>query len=122
MTPPLTPTPASAISDAQGFPALAAQLRPLRALLGVVRHGSTTQAARAMHLSQPAVARAVQQLEAGCGVPLFQRGARGMDLIRHPAEAELPRRAVNAAAARTEGAMTIIQHNILSKQMVSALV
>ena len=50
-------------------------------------------------------------------LPVMQRGARGMDLIRHPAEAELPRRAVNAAAARTEGAMTIIQHKCLPKQL-----
>lgn len=92
MTPSPAPRPASAIGDAQGFPALAAQLRPLRALLGVVRHGSTTQAARAMHLSQPAVARAVQQLEAACGVPLFQRGARGM----------MPTAPGSQLAARTE--------------------
>ena len=51
--------------------------------------------------------------EAGC----FALRVRGMDLIRHPAEAELPRRAVNAAAARTEGAMTIIQHKCLPKQL-----
>ncbi|WP_092941480.1 LysR family transcriptional regulator [Paracidovorax wautersii] len=92
MTPSSAPRPASAIGDAQGFPALAAQLRPLRALLGVVRHGSTTHAARAMHLSQPAVARAVQQLEAACGVPLFQRGARGM----------MPTAPGSQLAARTE--------------------
>ena len=92
MTPSPAPRPASAIGDAHGFPTLAAQLRPLRALLGVVRHGSTSQAARAMHLSQPAVARAVQQLEAACGVPLFQRGARGM----------MPTAPGSQLAARTE--------------------
>ena len=47
-------------------------------MLGVVRHGSTTRAAQAMHLSQPAVARSVLQLEEACGMPLFMRGARGM--------------------------------------------
>ena len=35
-------------------------------------------------------------------------------------EVALPLDDINAAAARAEGAMTIIQHNILSKQMVSA--
>src|SRR5256885_1755944 len=43
-----------------------------------LRQGSTTRAAQAMHLSQPAVARSVLQLEEACGLPLFMRGARGM--------------------------------------------
>src|SRR5260370_3068549 len=65
-------------SNPSHFPELAGHLRAMRAMLGVVRHGSTTRAAQAMHLSQPAVARSVLQLEEACGLPLFMRGARGM--------------------------------------------
>lgn len=65
-------------SDSTRFPTLAGHLRAMRAMLGVVQHGSTTRAAEAMHLSQPAVARSVLQLEQACGLPLFMRGARGM--------------------------------------------
>lgn len=64
--------------DAVQLPPLAAQLRAMRALLAVVQHGSTVRAAEAIHLSQPAVARAVMQLEKACGVPLFARATRGM--------------------------------------------
>jgi DNA-binding transcriptional LysR family regulator len=64
--------------ESSHFPDLASQLRSLRAALTVVRQGSTIRAAQAMHLSQPAVARSVLQLEEACRLPLFIRGARGM--------------------------------------------
>lgn len=54
------------------------RLRSLRALLAVARHGSTVQAAEALHISQPAVTRAVLELERSLGVSLFDRAARGM--------------------------------------------
>lgn len=60
------------------LPTLVGQLRAMRAMLAVVQHGSTMRAAEAMHLSQPAVARSVLQLEQACGLSLFMRGARGM--------------------------------------------
>lgn len=41
---------------------------------------STTKAARALHLSQPAVTKHIQMLEADLGVPLFVRSAKGMIL------------------------------------------
>ena len=60
------------------LPTLVGQLRAMRAMLAVVQHGSTMRAAEALHLSQPAVARSVLQLEQACGAALFMRGARGM--------------------------------------------
>ena len=70
--------PGPAAGTAQHLPTLTAHLRAMRAVLAVVQHGSTMRAAEAMHLSQPAVARSVLQLEQACGLPLFMRGARGM--------------------------------------------
>jgi len=60
------------------LPRLTSHLRAMRALLAVVLHGTTGRAAQAIHLSQPAVARYVIQMEKACGLPLFARGARGM--------------------------------------------
>lgn len=60
------------------LPALLSSLRPLRALLAVARHGSTVRAAEALHRSQPAVARAILELERTCGLALFARATRGM--------------------------------------------
>lgn len=45
----------------------------------------------------------------------MQRGPRGKNMIRHLAEAALPCRPVDAAGARAERAVTIIQHKLNSK-------
>ena len=44
------------------------------------RHGSFTQAARELNVSQPAVSLAVKQLESALQVPLFARGHRSIAL------------------------------------------
>ncbi|MDA7416292.1 LysR substrate-binding domain-containing protein [Xenophilus arseniciresistens] len=61
-----------------GFPVLVMQLRGLRALLAVIEHGTTVGAAQAVHLSQPAVTRAIGRLEEACEQALFERTTRGM--------------------------------------------
>jgi DNA-binding transcriptional LysR family regulator len=48
-------------------------LRHVRTFLAVAEHGSTAAAARRLHVSQPAVSMALQELEALLGQPLFQR-------------------------------------------------
>ncbi|KAF1023821.1 MAG: HTH-type transcriptional regulator TsaR [Paracidovorax wautersii] len=60
------------------FPASLLQLRALRAFLAVVAHGTTTAASAAIHVSQPSVTRAVNQLEAHFEHALFIRTTRGM--------------------------------------------
>ncbi|MDZ5461747.1 helix-turn-helix domain-containing protein, partial [Azohydromonas lata] len=74
--PPQAAAPAG--PDPFEFPPLAERLKALFALRAVARHGSTVRAAEAIHLSQPAVARAVAELERAAQVPLFVRTARGM--------------------------------------------
>lgn len=63
---------------AREIPAIAQRLTLLRCLAAVAAHGSTLRAAEAVFLSQPAVTRAVLELEKVCGIALFERGARGM--------------------------------------------
>lgn len=59
--------------------AISITTRHLRALLAVAEAGSTAGAARSLHLSQPSVSVAVQELEAILGQALFQRlPARGL--------------------------------------------
>ncbi|MFT4161734.1 LysR family transcriptional regulator [Shinella sp.] len=55
-------------------------LRGLRAAMAVAEHRSTGAAARELHASQPATARAVAQLEQALGIRLFERSHRGMTL------------------------------------------
>ena len=53
-------------------------LRHLSVLCTVARLGSVSAAARAGHLTQPAVTQAVAALERNFGIALFRRTARGM--------------------------------------------
>src|SRR6218665_2508934 len=50
----------------------------LRAMVAVVDKGPGGKAAEVLPFSQPAVTRALQDIEAGLGFPLFDRTARGM--------------------------------------------
>lgn len=51
----------------------------LRAFLAIHRNGSVTEAARELHMSQPAVSQQLQALEAVTGRRLFRRLPRGVE-------------------------------------------
>lgn len=55
-------------------------LHQLRTLLTVAQKGSITQAAKQLHLSQPAVSAHIKSLEQTLGLRLFERTTRGMQL------------------------------------------
>lgn len=69
-------------------------LRGLRSLAAVVQTGSSQQAATLLHVAQSSVTRAIQQLEALLGTPLFERGVRGM--LATPRGRQLALRATRA--------------------------
>ena len=69
-------------------------LRGLRSLAAVVQTGSSQQAVGLLHVAQSSITRAVQRLEALLGVPLFERGARGM--VATPRGRQLALRATRA--------------------------
>lgn len=56
----------------------APNMRRLRAVIAVAEAGSVMRAAEALHLSQPAVTRAVRDLEKELGLALFERHRSGM--------------------------------------------
>lgn len=70
-----TPLPGLAHAEA---PPLQARLRGLRAIVAVLDQGTVRAAADELHLSQPAVTRALRDVEDCLGFPLFERAARGM--------------------------------------------
>ena len=53
-----------------------AQIDQLRHLVAVVEHGGFRRAAEAIHLSQPALTKSIQRLEASFGVQLIDRSGR----------------------------------------------
>lgn len=55
-------------------------LNALRTFLVVVETGSFSRGAQAAHITQPAVTKAIQELEKQVGVPLLERGAHGVRL------------------------------------------
>ena len=59
---------------------MAINLHYLRVFAAVADHRGFTRAAAHLRLSQPAVSKAVRGLEREIGVPLFERGARGIRL------------------------------------------
>ncbi len=54
----------------------------LRAFVAVAEHSGFTAAARAIGVSQPAVSRAVRELERNCGFELLERAPKGIRLTR----------------------------------------
>lgn len=57
-------------------------LNALRLFAAVVEHHGFSRAADAVHVSQPAVSKAVRELERKAGVPLLERGGRGVRGVR----------------------------------------
>ncbi len=53
-------------------------MRQIRHLLAVAEHGNILRAAAAIHISQPALSRSIQNLEHELGVKLLERGPRGV--------------------------------------------
>lgn len=54
----------------------------LRALVAIAEHGSLRAAAKTVCLSQPALTKAIRELEQDLGVPLVARSARGAQLTQ----------------------------------------
>lgn len=56
------------------------ELLDVRCFLGVIDLGGFHQAAEALHISQPALSRRIQGLEAAIGVPLLERSTRRVSM------------------------------------------
>src|SRR6516164_6676953 len=82
----------------------APNLRHLALFDSVVRRGSVSAAARAAHLSQPAVTQAVGHIETALGARLLERSYAGLALTG----------AGHAAAQRVERALQILREALLA--------
>lgn len=105
-----------AVSEAEeqtGIPALRGKLRGMRAIVAVLEQGTVVRAAETLHLSQPAVTRALRDIEDELGFPLFERAARGM--VPTPAGRILGTRARRAFAELLQGCSQAIALTAKSK-------
>lgn len=80
----------------------------LRAFVAVAEHGGFTAAARAIGVSQPAVSRAVRDLERGCGFALLERAPQGIRLTRAGESFLLNAREVIGAMRTAEAAVAAL--------------
>ena len=87
-------------------------IRHLSAAAAVVAHGSVSLAARAVHLTQPAVTQGIAKLEAQLGLPLFERHPGGMT----------PTEAAARLAPRLEAALRLIGSNRATAAQIRAFV
>lgn len=78
----------------------------LENFLRIVERKTFTEAARAAHLSQPALTASIQKLEAAMGARLFLRGARGAELTEAGATLLPMAREALAAVARGKRAVS----------------
>lgn len=56
------------------------KLNQLRALAAVAETGSIQEASRILHLTQPALSKAIKELESSVGATLFVRSSKGVQL------------------------------------------
>ncbi len=88
---------------------MALNLNRLRIFEAVLRAGSLTEAARRLRVTQPAVSRQLQELEAELGLALFDRRARGIRLTSAGAQLEpLVRRVLQHEAALEREAQALL--------------
>lgn len=76
---------------------MALNLHLLRIFISVADHGNISRAAQTLHISQPAVTKAIRELEKQVGVVLLERGARGVRLTQTGAVLQEHARAIFAA-------------------------
>lgn len=85
-------------------------LKRLRHLTVLVQHGNFNRAAEALHLTQPALSRSIQALEAHVGAPLLTRHRTGVEptelgrlLLRHAGTLEAQVRDLDRELRLTRG-------------------
>jgi DNA-binding transcriptional LysR family regulator len=100
-----------------------------RNLLMVIEKGSLGKAAEALRISQPAMTKSIRRLEEQLGVPLFDRGARGMrptlygNVLRAHAQGitigiEQALRDIAALRAGSEGTVRVAAGPIMTNEIL----
>ena len=77
----------------------------LRLFHAVAEAGSFTEAARRLHMSQPALSRQIQGLEASINAKLFHRHARGLAMTHEGEQLHQATRDMAEAVDRTQASI-----------------
>ncbi len=87
------------------------ELRRLRHLIALAEHGNFGRAAAACYITQPALSRSIQALEAQVGATLFDRRRTGVELT------DMGRLLLNHAVALEAGARDLDREVRLAKDL-----
>lgn len=83
-------------------------IKQLEYVIAVVKHGSLSQAAANLYISQPTLSEGLQNLEEELGFPIFQRRHSGMVLTPEgPPSRRTPRRCWSRSATSTSATASI---------------
>lgn len=92
------------------------ELRQLRYLVAVARHGHMTRAADDVHVTQSALSQQIRRLEAELGIELLHRTPTGVSLT--PAGADLVRRAEVIIAEVAAAEAEVLAHRSVVRGLV----
>src|ERR1700733_2396000 len=84
-------------------------LRQLRTFSAALRTGSFSAAAEALHITPPAVSVQMRQLERLAGMPIVERGGKGLMSTDAGRELEHAARRIDAALAECEEALAALR-------------
>lgn len=98
-------TPAITPHDAESYIQRRLSLRHLRVVLALVEGGSLSAAADALHVTQPAISKALGEIERGLGQTLFVR--RGRNIVVTPLGSHIVRLARKLDADLRRGAESV---------------
>lgn len=84
-------------------------LRALEYFLAIVREGSVSAAAEALHMTQPPLSRQLRQLEEELGTPLFRREKNGMVLTAKGEMLEQYARNILRLTAQAEQSLSSVE-------------
>lgn len=102
------------------------KLHQLRALAAVSETGSIQEASRLLHVTQPALSKAIKELEASVGATLFVRTSKGVQLTPHGQRLVTHARLISENVRRARQDLedmkgTIVSEIVLGVTPVSAL-
>lgn len=104
-------------------------IRSLRSMLAIIETGSLNKAAERLNVSQPALTKTIQRMEAQLGVKLFERDTRGMHPTPYAEEFRAYAQAactgydravasLNASRSGLQGTVTIASTPLLSASLL----
>lgn len=96
------------------------ELRTLRYFTAVVREGSITAAAKALHVTQPTLSRQLAALEDELGHTLYQRGRGGIELTEQGVVLRRYAESILALADKAEEEIALPTHSISGKVHIAA--